>query len=65
MTTLKMPFQGNNFKEVYSNVLKCKYSPLPKIYSKDLDLLIKNKDKNGLYINHLPEIFYGFNRLFW
>ena len=41
MTTLKMPFQGNNFKEVYSNVLKCKYSPLPKIYSKDLDLLIK------------------------
>jgi len=32
--------------------------------SKDLDLLIKNKDKNGLYINHLPEIFYGFNRLF-
>ena len=41
MTTLKMPFQGNNFKEVYSNVLKCKYAPLPKIYSKDLDLIIK------------------------
>ena len=32
--------------------------------SKDLDILIKNKDENKLYINHLPEIFYGFNRLF-
>ena len=41
MTTLKMPFQGNNFKEVYNNVLKCKYSPLPKIYSKDLDFIIQ------------------------
>ena len=41
MTTLKMPFQGNNFKEVYNNVLKCKYSPLPKMYSKDLDFIIK------------------------
>ena len=41
MTTLKMPFQGNNFKEVYNNVLKCKYAPLPTIYSKDLNLIIK------------------------
>ena len=32
--------------------------------SKDLDILIKNKEENGLYISHLPEIFYGFNRLF-
>ncbi len=32
--------------------------------SKDLDLLIKNKEENKLYINHLPEIFYGRNRLF-
>ena len=32
--------------------------------SKDLDILIKNKDENKLNINHLPEIFYGFNRLF-
>ena len=32
--------------------------------SKDLDILIKNKDENKLHINHLPEIFYGFNRLF-
>ena len=41
MATLKMPFQGNNFKEVYNNVSKCKYQPLPNIYSKDLDLIIK------------------------
>ena len=41
MTTLKMPFQGNNFKEVYNNVIKCKYSPLPKIYSKELEYIIK------------------------
>ena len=40
MTTLKMPFQGNNFKEVYHNVSKCKYQPLPKIYSNELDLII-------------------------
>ena len=32
--------------------------------SKDLDLLIKNKEESKLHINHLPEIFYGFNRLF-
>ena len=32
--------------------------------STDLDLLIKNKEENKLFINHLPEIFYGFNRLF-
>ena len=32
--------------------------------SKDLDLLIKNKEENKLYVNHLPEIFYGRNRLF-
>ena len=32
--------------------------------SKDLDLLIKDKEENKLYINHLPEIFYGRNRLF-
>ena len=41
MATLKMPFQGNNFKEVYNNVSKCKYHPLPNIYSKELDLIIK------------------------
>ena len=41
MATLKMPFQGNNFKEVYNNVSKCKYQPLPNIYSKELDLIIK------------------------
>ena len=51
MTTLKMPFQGNNFKEVYNNVLKCKYSPLPKMYSKDLDFIIKNH-------NYFRQIFH-------
>ena len=40
IATLKMPFQGNNFKEVYNNVSKCKYQPLPNIYSKELDLII-------------------------
>ena len=41
MATLKMPFQGNNFKEVYNNISKCKYQPLPDIYSHELDLIIK------------------------
>ena len=41
MATLKMPFQGNNFKEVYSNISKCKYQPLPDIYSNELDSIIK------------------------
>ena len=40
MAALKMPFQGSNFKEVYNNVSKCKYQPLPNIYSKELDLII-------------------------
>ena len=41
ITTLRMPFKGNNFKEVYKNVLKCKYDPPPKTYSQDLSLIIK------------------------
>ena len=41
IATLKMPFQGNNFKEVYNNISKCKYQPLPSVYSKELDLIIK------------------------
>ena len=32
--------------------------------SKDLDILIKDKGENGLFVSHLPEIFYGYNRLF-
>jgi type 2A phosphatase activator TIP41 len=32
--------------------------------SSDLDILCKNKEENKLYVGHLPEIFYGFNRLF-
>ena len=41
ITTLKMPFQGSNFKEVYNNISKCKFQPLPTFYSKELDLIIK------------------------
>lgn len=32
--------------------------------SSELDLLCRNKDEYKLYISHLPEIFYGYNRLF-
>ena len=32
--------------------------------SKDLDILIKDKEENCLFVSHLPEIFYGYNRLF-
>ena len=32
--------------------------------SSDLDLLCRNKEEYKLYISHLPEIFYGLNRLF-
>ena len=32
--------------------------------SVDLDLLCKEKDSCKLYIDHLPEVFYGYNRLF-
>ena len=32
--------------------------------STDLDLLCKENEKSKLYIDHLPEVFYGYNRLF-
>ena len=32
--------------------------------SVDLDLLCKENEKAKLYIDHLPEVFYGYNRLF-
>lgn len=32
--------------------------------SSDLDILCRNKDEYKLHISHLPEIFYGYNRLF-
>ena len=32
--------------------------------SVDLDLLCKEKDSSKLYIDHLPEVFYGYNRLY-
>ena len=41
MASLKMPFQGNSFKEVYNNTSKCKYQPIPHIYSKELNIIIK------------------------
>ena len=41
MASLKLPFQGTSFKEVYNNTSKCKYQPLPRIYSKELDIIIK------------------------
>ena len=50
----KFSYKGWDFYSHIENMLN----------SKDLDILIKNKEENGLYISHLPEIFYGFNRLF-
>ena len=50
----KFSYKGWDFYSHTENMLN----------SKDLDILIKNKEENGLYISHLPEIFYGFNRLF-
>ena len=41
ITTLKMPFEGNNYKEVYNNVMSCKYHSIPKIYSNELGEIIK------------------------
>ena len=41
MTTLKMPFNGNNYKEVYNNVMSCKYNSIPKIYSNELAEIIQ------------------------
>ncbi len=32
--------------------------------SVDLDLLCKENESAKLYIDHLPEVFYGYNRLF-
>ena len=32
--------------------------------SAELDLLCKEKESCRLYIDHLPEVFYGYNRLF-
>ena len=39
MTTLKMPFKGNNFKEVYNNVLKCKYDVNMTLYLKYIQMI--------------------------
>ena len=50
----KFSYKGWDFYSHTENMLN----------SKDLDILIKNKQENGLFVSHLPEIFYGFNRLF-
>ena len=50
----KFSYKGWDFYSHTENMLN----------SKDLDILIKNKEENGLFVSHLPEIFYGFNRLF-
>ena len=41
ITTLKMPFEGNNYKEVYNNVMNCKYHSIPKMYSNELSEIIQ------------------------
>ena len=54
ITLSKFSYKGWDFYSHTENMLN----------SKDLDILIKNKEENGLFVSHLPEIFYGFNRLF-
>ena len=54
ITLSKFSYKGWDFYSHTENMLN----------SKDLDILIKNKEENGLHISHLPEIFYGYNRLF-
>ena len=64
----KMKLPPNN-KEITLNKFSHKgwdfyYHTENMMNSSDLDLLCRNKDQYKLYINHLPEIFYGYNRLF-
>ena len=64
--TLKVP---PNNKEITLNKFSHKgwdfYTHIENMLnSSDLDILCRNKEENKLYISHLPEIFYGFNRLF-
>ena len=49
MTTLNVPFLGLNMQELYQNILYSKYKPIPKMYSKELNEIIKiilNKNPN-------------------
>ena len=41
MSGLKMPFQGNNIKEIYYNLKNINIPPLPEIYTHDLMNMIK------------------------
>jgi NIMA (never in mitosis gene a)-related kinase len=40
--TLKPPFKGNNLEELYKNVMKGYFEPLPSTYSKDLTSIISS-----------------------
>ena len=49
MTTLNVPFLGLNIQELYQNILYSEYKPIPRIYSKELNEIIKiilNKNPN-------------------
>ena len=64
----KMKLPPNN-KEITLNKFSYKgwdfyYHTENMMNSSDLDLLCRNKEEYKLYISHLPEIFYGLNRLF-
>ena len=70
MTCLHVPFLGLNMEELYKNIKNLKYKPIPKIYSKDLNEIIKltlkknpidrpsTKEllKNGIILNKMKEL---------
>ena len=41
MATLHVPFLGLDMKELYQNIINSEYKPIPKIYSKELNEIIK------------------------
>ena len=41
MTTLHVPFLGLDMKELYQNIINSNYKPIPNIYSKELNEIIK------------------------
>ena len=69
---MEEPYKLNippNNKEISLNKFSHKgwdiyYHTQNMLNSADLDKLCRNKEEYKLYVNHLPEIFYGFNRLF-
>ena len=70
MASLHVPFLGLNMEELYLNVLKLKYKPIPNIYSKELNdmihlILVKDSNKrpttsdllnNIIIINKIKEL---------